>query len=357
MTNTALAVRETRAVGMPSLQSMLEDAKILVKSGLLPVHIKTPEQAVVIMLKGRELGIPPTVALNHMYTVGQKIGMEGVLVQALLRRDGHTYVIDEETPTRCRMRFWRKGDTHDGYEVETTMAEAKQAGWNMEPEYKNGQKTGNMKEKYTWRTMPATMLMWRCLAKGARRYCSDSLCGMSMLAEMNIDPDDELIDGEIVSGEQVRKDHAPLANSDNRGRLFKTTDGGNGRTRATAPEPPADFEEGEYEEELESKSEGEPEAEAPQGSQPIMNGMPKREPEVLSWIDNPPAQRRFFAKVKHMCQQAKIKPLSEDEVHQACKGRLHDTPSETAALEMVQRYLDTVAKPRSSDQAELPGVK
>lgn len=303
MTNTALTIREERAVGMrmPSLQSMLDDAKILVKSGLLPVHIKTPEQAVVIMLKGRELGVPATVALDHMYTVGQKIGMEGVLVHALMTRDGHSCVIDEETPTRCRMRFWRKGDTHDGYEVETTMAEAKQAGWNMEPEYKNGQKTGNMKEKYTWKKMPATMLMWRCLAKGARRYCPESLCGMGMAAEMNIDPDDELIDGEIVSGEQVRKDQSLLAESGTRGRnkLFKDT--GNGR-RAESEPPPPDFEEGEYSEE---------------GSPVVLPGMPEQ--EEPHWIDAPTVRGRFWAWCKNtmgLTEQQVYDALQVDSVHQ-----------------------------------------
>ncbi len=131
--------------------------------------------------------------------------------------------------------------------------------------------------------------------------------------------------------------------------LFKTT--GNGRKTEPTPEP-EDFEEGEYEE----APGAEPEAEAPQGSQPLMAGMPEREPEVLSWIDNPPAQRKFGAKLQALYRQYKIKELSKDELRLACKGRVHDTPDMETALQMVETYLQTVAKPRNGNQAELPGV-
>jgi hypothetical protein len=51
---------------------MVQQASVLVKSGFLPAEIKTPEQALAIMIKGRELGIPPMVALSHIYIIKGK---------------------------------------------------------------------------------------------------------------------------------------------------------------------------------------------------------------------------------------------------------------------------------------------
>ena len=46
------------------LATMKELASLLVKSGLLPQAIKTPEQAIVIILKAKELNIPPIQAFS-----------------------------------------------------------------------------------------------------------------------------------------------------------------------------------------------------------------------------------------------------------------------------------------------------
>ncbi len=287
-----------QSLALPDLTNLLQQAAILIKSGLLPVSIKTPEQAVVIMLKGRELGLPPMVALEHVYTVKQKSGLDGQVIQALLRRDGHRYIIDEENMEHCVMRFWRRGEVGEGYTVEVTWSEATAAGWNLEPETgEDGKRTGKMKEKHTWRTMRPTMLMWRCLAKGARRYCSDSLCGTATASELSIDPDDELVDGEIVSGAKVRRDHALLAGSHNHGRLFKTERERPAPKAEPVPEEPAEGEFVEVEDmsELPAESEGQ----APT-------------PEEPHWIDAPEVRSRFWGFAGRL-------GLDEAEVYQALK--------------------------------------
>jgi hypothetical protein len=60
----------------------------LVKSGLLPQSIKTPEAAVVIILKGRELGIPPMEALNSISVIQGKPTVSPQLMLALIYRSG-----------------------------------------------------------------------------------------------------------------------------------------------------------------------------------------------------------------------------------------------------------------------------
>lgn len=322
------AVRQQTTVATQG-DNLLEQAQMLVKSGLLPAGIKTPEQAAAIILKGRELGIGPLAALEHVYVVKQRTGLDGQLVQALLRRDGHHYVIDEESMDRCRMRFWRKGETHEGYPVEVTWTEAQAAGWNMEPEYddKGGKK--GMREKHTWKTQRATMLMWRCLAKGARRYCADSLLNTATLPELGIDPevdqDAEIVDGTIRSGAAMRRDRALPAQGQTGDRLFKS--------RRTDPAPmttpePAQVIEGTYN----AVEETETGSEAP--TQPA-------EP-APHWIDDPATRAKFFAWAKGSLK------LIEQEIYGALGVKhLHDYKGSKSD---AMNTLDAFAKAKAGAQ-------
>lgn len=64
----------------------LSDAELLVKSGILPKTINTPEKAITIALNGRDLGISPTVAFNNIWILDGKPSLSAGLVTALANR-------------------------------------------------------------------------------------------------------------------------------------------------------------------------------------------------------------------------------------------------------------------------------
>src|SRR5687768_12101698 len=90
---------------------MKEQAKMLVGSGFLPAAIKTPEQAMAIMLKGRELSIPPMQAFAQIAVIQGKPAAGSELQLALIYRNcpGAKVEYIERTDTKCVIEASRPG--------------------------------------------------------------------------------------------------------------------------------------------------------------------------------------------------------------------------------------------------------
>src|SRR5436190_5025431 len=90
---------------------MKETATMLCKTGFLPAAIKTPEQAIAIILTGRELGIGTMAALNTINVIQGKPTVSPQLMLALIERSGELDDIQIEphngNAIRCTMK--RKG--------------------------------------------------------------------------------------------------------------------------------------------------------------------------------------------------------------------------------------------------------
>jgi hypothetical protein len=74
---------------IPSVEefrTMKELGAMAIKSGFLPTSINTPEKAVIIILKGRELGIPPMQAFSSIAVVNGKPTMSAELMLSLIYR-------------------------------------------------------------------------------------------------------------------------------------------------------------------------------------------------------------------------------------------------------------------------------
>ena len=65
-----------------------DQARMLVGTNFLPQSIKTPEQAVAIILQGRELGIPTMAALGTINVIQGKPTISPQLMLALINRSG-----------------------------------------------------------------------------------------------------------------------------------------------------------------------------------------------------------------------------------------------------------------------------
>lgn len=133
-------------------------AERAVKSGLFSA-LKKPEEALVILLMGSELGLGPMQSLRSIYVVNGKPVLSADLLVALVRRSGEcaSWRVVESTDTRCEIHTTRKGESQPEVCV-WTIERAKKAGI-----------TG----KATWNSYPAQMLKARCAAELARQVYPD----------------------------------------------------------------------------------------------------------------------------------------------------------------------------------------
>jgi hypothetical protein len=163
---------------------MMDMAASLVPTGFLPESIKRPEQAVAIMLKGRELGVPPMYALSNIAIVKGKPTVSAEMMLALIYRDHGKRAIrvKESTNTACTIEY-----RLDGWADVSTYT------FSMDDAAKAGLATSN-----TWKQYPAAMLRARCISAVARMAFPESIAGMYVPGELgdNVTVND---DGEVVS--------------------------------------------------------------------------------------------------------------------------------------------------------------
>lgn len=165
MTEQSLALREAPA--LPSTtewQTIVQMAGMLVPTGYLPASIKTAEQAVLIILKGRELNIPPLYALSNIVVVQGKPTCSAELMLALVYRDQGdlAVIVEESTAEVCRVTYRRRGwDRARSFAF--TIADAR---------------TAELAGKGTWKQYPQAMLRARCISAVARLAFPDSIAGM-----------------------------------------------------------------------------------------------------------------------------------------------------------------------------------
>lgn len=156
---------------------MLEEAVSWVKSGLLPASIKTPEQAVVIALKGRELNLQTMASFEMIDVIMGKPCLKPKGMAALVRKGGvKTKTIKDfepvvnaegkKTDMETIIRFYRDGIEED---VKYTYRDAEGLG---------------LTSKDNWKKQPGVMMYWRCYSKGANRVCPDLIGGLYTTEEL-----------------------------------------------------------------------------------------------------------------------------------------------------------------------------
>jgi hypothetical protein len=219
VTDHQLAVRQQNALATPmTLDDLTARAALIVKGGLAPKGLDTPEKVAVVMLKGAELGLKPMQSLSDIYVVNGQASLGTKLLAALFKRAGHDYTLIERTPERVTVRFFmRNGRTYDHT---LTMAEAQQAKWPMQW---NTQKN-TWEEKATWKGMPMVMLTYRALSTGIRMLAPEVLHGMVTDDEAGdpaLDAENTIIEGEARVVEPGPQPIAPPANNGGAGSAKK----------------------------------------------------------------------------------------------------------------------------------------
>lgn len=145
-----------------------EQASLAVKTGFLPKAVDTPEKAITIALKGRELGIPPMQAFSHIHIIQGKPTISAELMLSLIYRNVPGTVINyiETSSKACVIEAKRPGGKPTRFAF--TIEEAKQAG---------------LLSKDSWKSYPGAMLRARCVSIVARALFPDAIMGCSYTAE------------------------------------------------------------------------------------------------------------------------------------------------------------------------------
>lgn len=175
-----------RDVTMPTMDQwrlMIQQADVLVKSRFLPQSIQTAEQAVAVILTGRELGIPTMGALRNIVIIQGRPTIQAGLMAALVYRDHGDAALEvvESTPQLCRVRYRRRG-----------WAEAREYVFSLDDA-----KRADLVGKATWKQYPQAMLRARAISAVCTMAFQDSILGMytpeELDAEVEVDASGEVI--------------------------------------------------------------------------------------------------------------------------------------------------------------------
>ena len=164
-TNDVLAVAgQTR--------TMLDLAGSLVKSGLLPNAIKSPEAALGVLLKGRELGLAPMQSFDSIDVIQGKPTLKPQAMLALIYSSPSCELVEfgDCTTEAATVTMKRRGSPP--HSETFMMTDAKALG---------------LATKDNWKKQPAVMLRWRAVAACARVVFPDVIQGMYTPEEISPD--------------------------------------------------------------------------------------------------------------------------------------------------------------------------
>jgi len=144
-------------------ERIVELGKVAYESGLFR-DIKNPEQAIIKMLKGRELGVTPVTALESIFIIDGRVALSAGLIASRIKNSGkYDYKTIEKSHNKAVIEFYEGGKKVG--ESSFGIEDAKRAGildtWGV--------------QKY-----PDGTFWARALTSGARAYCPDVFMGGSI---------------------------------------------------------------------------------------------------------------------------------------------------------------------------------
>lgn len=136
--------------------------------------ISKPEQAVVVMAKAADLGLPITAALDFFDLIENKPALKPVGALALMHRSGLIDItIDDTKADRCVVTL-RRRDTRFSHTVTYTVDDAKAAGL-----------IKTDKDGSAWRRFTTDMLRNRAVGRCARIVAPDILAGLYLTTDFD----------------------------------------------------------------------------------------------------------------------------------------------------------------------------
>jgi hypothetical protein len=131
----------------------------------------------IIMLKGVELGLSPTTAVDFISVINGKPCLDGKGMLALIYRSPQIEAVEIDSQEEyCAVTIKRRG--MEAHTEKFTIEDARKM---------RVFESGNwisLAERHAWKTMTRTMLKWRAVAAAARAYCPDIIGGLYTPEEM-----------------------------------------------------------------------------------------------------------------------------------------------------------------------------
>lgn len=145
---------------IPSDMTISSLGQIFAQSGYFS-DAKDAAQAVVKILAGRELGLPPIASMTGINIIKGKVSLSATVMASVLRnRQGYDYKVLDHNEKGCKIEFFRNNQSLGISKFD--LDDAKQAGLLNGDNYK----------KY-----PRNMLFARAMSNGIRWFCPEVLGG------------------------------------------------------------------------------------------------------------------------------------------------------------------------------------
>lgn len=172
-------------------ETMQRSASALQKSGYFR-DVTSEAQAVVKVMAGAELGLPPFASMSGIHIIQGKPVLGSNIMATLVKNDPrYDYRIDKCDNSKCVISWYENG--HKVGESSFTSDEA--------------QKIGLM-SKDNWKNYTSDMLFARAISRGARRYAPGIFGGSPVYTpdEMNADLDEDgYVTGEVIGSEEEKE--------------------------------------------------------------------------------------------------------------------------------------------------------
>ena len=165
--------------------SMRSAASALMRSGYF-ADVKSETQALVKVMAGMELGLPPFASMSGIHIISGKPVLGANVIATLVKNDPrYNYKVKQADATACVLEWFEDGRKVG--EAGFTMQEANNI------TVKEKDKFIPMSQKKTWRDYPSDMLFARAISRGARRFAPGIFGGSPVYTpeEMGADTDEE----------------------------------------------------------------------------------------------------------------------------------------------------------------------
>jgi hypothetical protein len=188
---TTLTVRQGGGHPAPRMEiTTLEQAvslgAILAKSGYFK-DAMDESKAVVKILAGQEVGIPPIAAMKGIHVIEGKPSFSAGTMAALVKRAGYRMRVLERSVSASRIEFMERfdGKWESVGVASFTIEEARAAG---------------LTNKQIWKSYTANMLFARAISTGVNMFCQEVFLGPVYTPEelgANVTEEGEVIDAEL----------------------------------------------------------------------------------------------------------------------------------------------------------------
>ena len=170
---------------IPDFDTTQRMSMALYKSGYFS-DVKSEAQAIVKVLAGQELGLPPFASMTGIHIIKGKPVLGSNVIATLVKNDPrYDYQITTATDETCTIE-WYEDKVSSGFS-QFTITEAKRAG---------------LASRDNWQKYPSDMLFARAISRGARRYAPGIFGGAPVYTPdelgAEVDPDGYVIEGETV---------------------------------------------------------------------------------------------------------------------------------------------------------------